>query len=66
MTPRVLTEKQAAPYVGLSESTLRQSRCKSGGEIDAPPWVKFGKAVRYVVDDLDAWIERHRTAEASA
>jgi predicted DNA-binding transcriptional regulator AlpA len=25
-----------------------------------PPFVKVGRAVRYLVEDLDAWLERYR------
>jgi predicted DNA-binding transcriptional regulator AlpA len=61
MTQRTLREPEAARYLSLSASFLRQSR--SGlfaHRTPGPPFVKIGRAVRYLVEDLDAWLERHR------
>ncbi len=55
---KTLSDKQAARYIGFSTSWLRQSRMT--GNPHAPPFLKFGRAVRYLVEDLDAWLERHR------
>jgi predicted DNA-binding transcriptional regulator AlpA len=44
---RLLNEKQAAEYLGLSPATLSSWRCRKKG----PRWVKLGGAVRY--DDAD-------------
>ena len=43
---------QAAERVGLSVSTLNKLRIYGGG----PRFLKLGRAVRYRVDDLDAWL----------
>ncbi|WP_376690094.1 helix-turn-helix transcriptional regulator [Wenzhouxiangella sp. EGI_FJ10409] len=48
-----LTTEEAAEYVGLQKSTLEAWRCRGGG----PRFVKMGRAVRYRLVDLDAWIE---------
>ena len=53
-----LTSPEAANYVGMSDSWLRQSRMR--GNPDAPPYIKIGKAVRYLRADLDAWLEKLR------
>ena len=55
---RALTDPEAAQYINMSESWLRQSRMT--GNADAPPYVKIGRSVRYLRDDLDTWLEQHR------
>ena len=46
------TETQAAEHLGLSIATLRAWRHRSRG----PRFVRFGRAVRYLRADLDAFI----------
>lgn len=53
-----LPSKQAAEYIGMSESWLRKSRLE--GNTDAPPYLKIGKSVRYLKSDLDAWLNQRR------
>ena len=58
-----LTELQAAHYIGMSRSFLRQSRMNGNreGRTPAPPWLKIGKrAIRYRINDLDSWLEQFR------
>jgi len=58
-----LTERQASQYIGMSRSYLRQDRMngKREGRSPGPPWIKIGKrAIRYLKDDLDQWLESHR------
>ncbi len=55
---RTLTDSEASRYIGMSTSWLRQSRMR--GDSGAPPYVKIGRSVRYLRDDLDAWLEQHR------
>jgi excisionase family DNA binding protein len=59
---RLLTEAQAAEYLGVSRGFLRKSRMDGhrSAHAEAPPYIKTGRMIRYCVDDLDAWIERHR------
>ncbi len=59
---RLLTEKQAAPYIGMSRSFLRQSRMngKRQNRTPGPLFLKIGRKVLYLVDDLDAWLLEHR------
>ena len=55
---RTLPDREAAIYIGMSESWLRQSRVT--GNPDAPPFLKIGRSVRYLRADLDIWLERKR------
>jgi hypothetical protein len=56
-----LKEGSAAEYIGMSVSYLRLSRVRGATKCtDAPPFVRIGKAVRYLPRDLDAWLESRR------
>ena len=58
ITPRrAVAERDAAEYVGLSTSFLRASRL---GRCDGPPYVRAGRAVRYLTSDLDRWLDERR------
>ena len=59
---RMLTEQQAAEYIGMSRSFLRKSRMDGNrsGHTPGPPFVKIGRSVRYLPADVLAWIEAHR------
>ncbi len=61
VTSPTLKDPEAAHYIGMSESWLRQSRMR--GNPEAPPYIKIGKAVRYLKADLDAWLEKLRHVE---
>lgn len=54
----VLDEEETAYYIGMSRSWLRISRCQ--GNPDSPPFLKLGRSVRYLKEDLDQWLEKHR------
>ena len=58
----LLSEKQAAPYIGMSRSFLRQSRMngKRQNRTPGPPFLKIGRKVLYLADDLDDWLWEHR------
>lgn len=54
MDLQLLTSKQAAELLGLSEATLRSWRSAGKG----PAYVNLeGRAVRYRACDIDAWIK---------
>lgn len=56
---KLLTEREAAEYLGYRPSTFRQSRCMGILAGTKPPkHQKLGRAVRYDIADLDAWIEK--------
>ncbi|TVQ80576.1 MAG: DNA-binding protein [Bradymonadales bacterium] len=60
----VLTEREAAEYVRMSRSSLRQSR-RGGSQcrkISSPPYIKIGRSIRYFKADLDQWLRRQRVA----
>ena len=47
---------QAAVTLNLSRSTLARLRVSGGG----PRYVKIGKKVLYLTEDLYAWLDSHR------
>ncbi|WP_019677706.1 helix-turn-helix transcriptional regulator [Arsukibacterium perlucidum] len=55
---KVLSEIETAEYIGMSRSFLRQSRMEGNraSGTPAPPFVKIGRSVRYIKDDLDNWL----------
>ena len=55
MSKTMITEREAAPIVGMSVAWLQRKRWEGGG----PPYVKYDRAVRYRMEDLMAWIEAH-------
>ena len=52
----LLDEHAAAKVLGLSVITLRNYRHLRRG----PDYVKLGRSVRYRLEDLEEYIERHR------
>jgi excisionase family DNA binding protein len=61
MTDQFLDTKQAAQYLGLKKNTLDVWRLRGGG----PIFCKFGRAVRYRKQDLDAFVEKNRVTSTS-
>lgn len=59
---RGLSEAEAATYIGMSRSFLRQARMdgKRLNRTPGPPFSKIGRKVLYLKDDLDNWLEEHR------
>ncbi|SHO59187.1 helix-turn-helix transcriptional regulator [Vibrio quintilis] len=58
---RAYTEQETAAYIGMSRSFLRQARMEGhrGNRTVAPPFIKIGRAVRYLKEDLDQWLNNH-------
>jgi len=57
MASELLSEKQAADFLGLSPRALQAWRTKGGG----PPYLRIGhRTVRYSQTDLEAWLENRR------
>ena len=56
---RGLTETQAAEYIGMSKSYLQKDRTEGSlaGRTPGPRWLKAGKRIIYLKDDLDRWLE---------
>jgi hypothetical protein len=59
---RFVDTEAAARYLALSAHTLECYRSVGGG----PFYHKFGRWVRYAVDDLDAWAECCRRSTTAA
>ena len=61
---RGLSESEAAEYIGMSRSFLRQARMdgKRKNRTPGPPYTKIGRKILYLKDDLDTWLEQHRQA----
>ena len=60
---RSLRSREAAIYIGMSDSFLRQSRMDGDREnrTPAPPYIRIGRrAIRYLREDLDFWLEQFR------
>ena len=64
--PRALAERDAAIYAGVSTAYLRQARMLQRGTgrtaitTPGPRFVQIGRSIRYLIDDLDSWLESHR------
>jgi predicted DNA-binding transcriptional regulator AlpA len=60
----VLRTPEAAKYLGMAVSTLTKTRLRGGP--DCPPFIRLsGKAVGYLIADLDAWLATRRRASTS-
>ncbi len=59
---RALTEREAAQYIAMSRSFLRQDRMngRREGRTPGPAFLKIGRSVRYLKEDLDKWLEKFR------
>ncbi len=56
MIPEFLTPKEAAEYLNLSVSWLAICRMHQRG----PAFYRHGRAVRYRIVDLEAWLAQQR------
>lgn len=55
---RLFTETEAAKYLGISRSYLRQDRMNGTfkGRTPGPNFCRFGAMIRYTQEALDKWI----------
>lgn len=62
MKRKTLTEREAAAYLGVAASTLRQGRCEGRREnrMPPPPYVRIGRKILYICEDLDLWLSTYR------
>jgi predicted DNA-binding transcriptional regulator AlpA len=58
---KVLQARDAARFVGLSESTLAKLRLNGNG----PVYCKLGRRVVYRVADLEQWLQSRTTRDTS-
>ena len=63
----LLTEAQAAEIIGFSKNTLRAWRVtgRPGGH-PPPPYKKIGRAVRYPLSTLNAWMSDQVTLRTTS
>ena len=57
-TPRAVSEEEAARFLGISRSSLRKGRMagRRAAQMSSPPFVKMGRRVLYLIDDLESWL----------
>ena len=55
-----LNDKEAARFLRLSPQTLRNWRTQSRG----PAYIKAGRAIRYAMEDLRAYMEQNTVKHA--
>lgn len=55
-----LTEQEAAIRLGLTRATLRAWRHRGVG----PPFLRLGRAIRYLASDIDAFLGANRHVPA--
>jgi predicted DNA-binding transcriptional regulator AlpA len=62
LSARSFTEQETAQYIGMSRSYLRQGRMNGDrkNKTPAPPYLKIGRSIRYLKEDLDSWLEQFR------
>jgi excisionase family DNA binding protein len=53
---QLLTRREAATYLGVSEQTLAAWKCTGRRQV---PCIKIGRMVRYRKADLDSFIAKH-------
>jgi len=63
-----LTEVEAAEYLNVSRSVLRQGRMDGPrqGRMPVPPHVQLGRKILYRKIDLDAYLEQHLVVQGAA
>lgn len=61
MTDRWVNTEEAARHIGLAVSTLQKARLYG----NSPPYSKAGRAVRYRLSDLDAWMAARTVSSTS-
>ena len=68
MNNPMLTEQQAAYYIAMSASWLKQVRLTGNlpDRTPGPVYVRLGRNIRYLVTDLDAWLEARRVVDGGA
>lgn len=62
LSPRAVSEGEAARYLGVSQSSLRKGRMagRRSVQMPSPPFVKMGRRVVYLIEDLDRWLQIRR------
>lgn len=61
LSNRFISERDAADYLGVSVKTVQAWRAKG----DGPKFAKFGRAVRYQLNELTRWAEAQQRRSTS-
>lgn len=66
MSKRSYTEKEAAEYIGMSRSFLRQDRMNGirKNRTPGPSYVRIGRTIRYLREELDKWLNQYKVERA--
>lgn len=66
IAPRAVSEEYAARYLGISQSSLRKGRMtgRRSAQMSSPPFVKMGRRVVYLIEDLERWLQVQRNENA--
>lgn len=64
---RLVNEVDAAKYLGISVASLRLARYQGhrGNRMELPAPLKLGRAIRYDVQDLEAFVRELKTGAGS-
>ncbi len=67
MEKRGFTEKEAAKYIGMSCAFLRQDRMngRRKNRTRGPKPIRIGRSVRYLKEELDAWLDACYTQDTN-
>jgi predicted DNA-binding transcriptional regulator AlpA len=67
MNTEILTEKEAAIYIGMSRSFLSQDRMNGyrDNRTQGPDFMKIGRSVRYRKSQLDEWLAKKQIQRTS-
>lgn len=62
MDKRVFKEVEAANYICMSRSFLSQDRVNGvlKNRTPGPKFIKIGRSIRYLKEDLDVWLDQQR------
>lgn len=61
MSPGLLTVSDAARWAKVSESFLNKARLTGNG----PRYLRLGRAIRYRLEDLEAWAAEREASSTS-
>ena len=63
LSPRALSEGAAGSYIGYSGAWMRKTRTEDeeriarGEDSIGPPYIRVGRSIHYLIEDLDAWLD---------
>ena len=61
---KMLTDIEAAKYIGMSVQFLRKRRVEGirDSMTSGPKYVRLGRAIRYQINELDSWILKNHVS----